>query len=1145
MRSDLGHETASQVAGNAAEENISSTSEELGAKERPGVVMGDASSSVEQTSHILDPKDLSGSLQDDLISPQSDHESVSRIHGSSASPSCLPVMMEDSTILLRPNVTSVGLPSGLGATDTQELLYNVETADDLLQSLLNAENVSSGHVPVRNSGTPQDTSGVGTTGNATTQDVHGDPNSSIVTPSPCVGQGKDATVEISTQNNHAKSVNQTRTEAPTSSNETVTTSRLVTKRQRVRPKSRRSQLLQTQILDISSIPIASNIEIEQEVSSSGSGGIDHPVLELPVDLQEDSTQSLSKASKTSGEWGERFQQRRSRTSKVVLSRKRPESSGVHKGIGSGTAGDKTGTSRGTNSSSDSATIAGRSQSSGSQGLSTSDPQDSTGIINEITAIVVDPKNSAAVETENSLSHTNVQDLSTNDRVEIVLEVTGTAQGFANVVCESVHATNELNLNNDEEKQSNGDCRGGESVSERSNACNIDSSTDTSSSLGNLKSKSKRIRRQRASTPLHDVPPFGISLTSDATLSQSQSDTTVASTGTDQLPSNSSSSNMQDLSLNIPESAIEEVILNTNELLPGMGECPECPDLMFCLTAGEDTVVSEGTQDLSQTQPGTLEDNVANATRRTSAEFEEGDSLNDAGRKKTQTTRSVNESAGNDQTIVSGLRGENDTGNGKGCRENRNGRELSQGKEKTDNETTGGNRAASDIELTTSETVSGRQSEEKRGRTVRSKQRPRPNILRKRKAREKILDSDESLDTTGDNGGSGPQDTGVQDGSIGDTSLGDLSAPDASLGVTGVQSDTTQGNAGSEALLEGSTPEAPSDPVQDGAKAKLGSRKRQGKAIKPKIPAKRGRKKAVVQETTEAQDESGLGMNIEASEADENSMLGTGAVQDTEETSQKKKRGRAKSSKKVPEAENETEASSVPKTPKRRKKNQSGNASGQQDTAVNIASMKISDMISYNPMTNPMTSDNENDNQTQFLGGLGSQATAETVLPTNENQPDESAGGEERTDVCAPRVTIDADGNIVLDEESLFIASTPVADNLNKEVVVENANQQYNAIHKRKNSERWGKEETLYFYEVLSQIGTDFSLMAKLFPKRNRTALKKKFKREERTNRDLIDKALNQRIPLAASLFEECLEETEEEMERALIVQSTAEAAAQA
>lgn len=32
-------------------------------------------------------------------------------------------------------------------------------------------------------------------------------------------------------------------------------------------------------------------------------------------------------------------------------------------------------------------------------------------------------------------------------------------------------------------------------------------------------------------------------------------------------------------------------------------------------------------------------------------------------------------------------------------------------------------------------------------------------------------------------------------------------------------------------------------------------------------------------------------------------------------------------------------------------------------------------------------------------------------------------------------------------------------------------------------------ETLYFYEVLTQVGTDFSLMAKLFPKRNRTELK--------------------------------------------------------
>ena len=40
------------------------------------------------------------------------------------------------------------------------------------------------------------------------------------------------------------------------------------------------------------------------------------------------------------------------------------------------------------------------------------------------------------------------------------------------------------------------------------------------------------------------------------------------------------------------------------------------------------------------------------------------------------------------------------------------------------------------------------------------------------------------------------------------------------------------------------------------------------------------------------------------------------------------------------------------------------------------------------------------------------------MPASENQPEEDAGGGDGAAVCAPRVTIDADGNIVLDEERL-------------------------------------------------------------------------------------------------------------------------------
>lgn len=60
-------------------------------------------------------------------------------------------------------------------------------------------------------------------------------------------------------------------------------------------------------------------------------------------------------------------------------------------------------------------------------------------------------------------------------------------------------------------------------------------------------------------------------------------------------------------------------------------------------------------------------------------------------------------------------------------------------------------------------------------------------------------------------------------------------------------------------------------------------------------------------------------------------------------------------------------------------------------------------------------------------------------------------------------------------------------------------------HKR--TRDWPPEETIKFYRALQTIGTDFSVMLELFPNRSRRDLKLKFKKEERQNMALINKAL--------------------------------------
>ena len=108
--------------------------------------------------------------------------------------------------------------------------------------------------------------------------------------------------------------------------------------------------------------------------------------------------------------------------------------------------------------------------------------------------------------------------------------------------------------------------------------------------------------------------------------------------------------------------------------------------------------------------------------------------------------------------------------------------------------------------------------------------------------------------------------------------------------------------------------------------------------------------------------------------------------------------------------------------------------------------------------------------------------------------------------------IGPNGDIILDESTLVIENPYLkhAQQLiaSKPVIKEN-HLSSNSQFKRKSSGKkaWNKDETLKFYRALNTVGTDFSIMSRLFPKRDRTQLKLKFKFEERRNPNLVKKAL--------------------------------------
>ncbi|EUB61047.1 Transcription factor TFIIIB component B'' -like protein [Echinococcus granulosus] len=147
-----------------------------------------------------------------------------------------------------------------------------------------------------------------------------------------------------------------------------------------------------------------------------------------------------------------------------------------------------------------------------------------------------------------------------------------------------------------------------------------------------------------------------------------------------------------------------------------------------------------------------------------------------------------------------------------------------------------------------------------------------------------------------------------------------------------------------------------------------------------------------------------------------------------------------------------------------------------------------------------------------------------------------APGEPHIDPLAPQLRLDADGNIVLDEQSLQISRPENATEDLRHVAEEAGlyGTTYNSFRRRPVQHRgrkWTERDTTRFYRALSTIGTDFYCMTKLFPDRTRSQLLKKFKREERLFPHLVDEALKNKRNYDITVFYKSESDSEEKYEK--------------
>ncbi|XP_063037069.1 transcription factor TFIIIB component B'' homolog isoform X2 [Melospiza melodia melodia] len=194
-------------------------------------------------------------------------------------------------------------------------------------------------------------------------------------------------------------------------------------------------------------------------------------------------------------------------------------------------------------------------------------------------------------------------------------------------------------------------------------------------------------------------------------------------------------------------------------------------------------------------------------------------------------------------------------------------------------------------------------------------------------------------------------------------------------------------------------------------------------------------------------------------------------------------------------------------------------------------MTMRDLIYYLPENNPMKSSLVEEKRTERSSAPSQMKEQEEKSTPHheEEEEEEEENGEEGQDgpLLVPRVKVAEDGSIILDEESLTVevlrTKGPCVVEENDPIFERGSTTTYSSFRKSFYTKPWSNKETDMFFLAISMVGTDFSLIGRLFPHRARAEIKNKFKREEKANGWRIDKAFKEKRPFDFEFFAQLLE----------------------
>lgn len=194
--------------------------------------------------------------------------------------------------------------------------------------------------------------------------------------------------------------------------------------------------------------------------------------------------------------------------------------------------------------------------------------------------------------------------------------------------------------------------------------------------------------------------------------------------------------------------------------------------------------------------------------------------------------------------------------------------------------------------------------------------------------------------------------------------------------------------------------------------------------------------------------------------------------------------------------------------------------------VDKSKVTMFDLLSYNPPMSEEQKERKRKADEEFESA--SLASSPSKISSPRSSVDSNHSSKSKINQ-GPRVKVGADGKIVIDEDSLVLhkpkeesTETICESSDRSESVTTYASFRQGECTAKK--VRWTNEETIKFYKALRTVGSDFTLISQLFfnGKRSRVDLRNKFKKEEKFNRSLVDKALSN---TDFTLLDELLNET--------------------